>query len=276
MFFASGSSWASSADYFYLRTMCNGTQRCECFSIGEKKMETPEGIDKLFFELASESRIGILRKLNEKNWKMNSLARKLELTTTETFRQLQRLKEALLVEKQPDGAYSITAYGKYVLQLSATLEFVFKHKQYFMAHDLGQIPRQFMNRIGELSETKLIMILVESTTNSSTLIGNAKQFMWGISPEPMLQSVEATAEQIPKGVEYRVISPQPPVKMSRLEIRSLADVPVIMAVTEAEASVLFRFLDGRIDYASFYGSDPQFLSWTKDLFLYYWDKAKRI
>jgi hypothetical protein len=47
-------------------------------------MENQEGIEKLFFELASESRLGILRKLMEKDWKMNEdeVARKLDLTTT--------------------------------------------------------------------------------------------------------------------------------------------------------------------------------------------------
>jgi len=71
-------------------------------------MENPEGIEKLFFELASESRLDILRKVNEKNWKMNDVARKLGLTTTETYRQLQRLTEALLVQRQPDGTYAIS------------------------------------------------------------------------------------------------------------------------------------------------------------------------
>jgi predicted transcriptional regulator len=94
-------------------------------------LENQEGVEKLFFELASESRLGILRKLMEKDWKMNEVARKLDLTTTETFRQLQRLSEGLLVEKQPEGTYSITEYGRLVLQLSSSLEFVSKHKQYF-------------------------------------------------------------------------------------------------------------------------------------------------
>jgi predicted transcriptional regulator len=238
-------------------------------------LENQEGIEKLFFELASESRISILRKLNEKSWKMNSLARKLDLTTTETFRQLQRLKEASLVEKQPDGAYAITPYGRFVLQLSSSLEFVFKHKQYFLTHDVGQIPQQFVSRIGELSQTKLIMGMIESTTKSSTLIGEAKQFMWGISPEPLPSSFDEVTKQIPKGVEYRILSPQPPVRMPNLENRTLSDVPVIMAITEKEATLSFRFLGGRVDYACFFGNDPLFLTWIKDLFLYYWDRGKR-
>ena len=64
-----------------------------------RNMENREGIEKLYFELASESRLDLLRELNEKNWKMNDVARKLDLTTTETYRQLQRLTEAKLVER---------------------------------------------------------------------------------------------------------------------------------------------------------------------------------
>ena len=232
-------------------------------------------MDKLFYELASESRLDILRKLNEKSWKMNDLARKLDLTTTESFRQLQRLKEASLVEKQPDGKYVITAYGKLVLQLSASLEFVFRHKEYFRAHDVTQIPLQFVSRIGELSQAKLIMGMVESTTKSSTLIGEAEQFMWAVSSEPVPSPFSEVAKQIPKGVEYRILSPQPPVRMPRLESRCLSDVPVILAVTEKEATLSFRFIEGRVDYACFSGSDPLFLNWVKELFLYYWNKGKR-
>jgi predicted transcriptional regulator len=240
-----------------------------------KEMENQEGIEKLFFEFASESRIGILCKLNEKNWKMNDLARKLDLTTTESFRQLQRLKEAELVEKQPDGKYAITAYGQLMLKLSASLEFVFRHKQYFLTHDVAKIPQEFVSRIGELSQTKLIMGMVESVTKSSTIIGEAEQFMWGISPDPVPSPFDEVAKQIPEGVEYRIISPQPPVRIRNLESRSLSDVPVIMVVTEKEATLSFRFVEGRVDYACFSGSDQMFLNWAKELFLYYWEKGKR-
>jgi predicted transcriptional regulator len=240
-----------------------------------KKMENQEGIERLFFELASESRLGILRKLMEKDWKMNEVARKLDLTTTETFRQLQRLSEGLLVQKQPEGTYAITEYGRLVLQLSASLEFVFKHKEYFAKHDVSQLPSQFLSRIGELAQANLMMGMVESTMKSSTLIGEAKRFMWAVSPEPVPQAFDDISKQIPKGAEYRILSPQPPVKLPNLENRTFSDPPAIMAVTEKEAAICFRFIEGRVDYAGFFGKDPAFLNWVKDLFLYYWDKGKR-
>jgi predicted transcriptional regulator len=238
-------------------------------------MEDQKGIEKLFFELASESRLGILRKLMEKDWKMNEVARKLDLTTTETFRQLQRLSEGLLVQKQPEGTYAITEYGRVVLQLSASLDFVFKHKEYFVKHDFSWLPPQFLNRISELAQADLRMGMVESTMKSSTLIGEAEKFMWAISPEPVPQAFDAIAKQIPKGAEYRILSPQPPVKLPNLENRTLSDPPAIMAITEKEAVICFRFKEGRVDYAGFFGKDSVFLNWVKDLFLHYWNKGKR-
>jgi predicted transcriptional regulator len=48
-----------------------------------------------------------------------------------------------------------------------------------------------------------------------------------------------------------------------------------MAITEKEAFLCFRFIEGRVDYAGFFGKDLAFLNWVKDLFLYYWNKGKR-
>jgi len=238
-------------------------------------LEDQERIDRLFFELASESRLSILRTLEKKNLKMNDAARKLDLTTTETFRQLQRLSEALLVQKQPDGTYAITQYGRLVLEFSSPLEFVLRHRDYFLAHDVWQLPYQFVKRLGELSQTSLITGMMESTAKSSQMIGEAQQYMWGISAEPIIQSFETVAKQIPKGVEYRFLSPQPPAKLPNLENRTLSEIPVMLALTEKEAGVSFPFFGGRADYAGFYGKDTIFLNWVKDLFLYYWNKGKR-
>jgi predicted transcriptional regulator len=51
-------------------------------------MERESGIDKLFFELASENRLSILHELKKENLKMQEIARRLDVTATEAFRQL--------------------------------------------------------------------------------------------------------------------------------------------------------------------------------------------
>src|SRR5512139_1890183 len=95
-----------------------------------------EGIEKLFFDLASESRLGIVRELREQNLKNNELGGRLDLTATEVFRQLQHLTEALLIQRLSDGTYTITNYGKLTLQLLQSLEFTFEHKEYFLNHNV--------------------------------------------------------------------------------------------------------------------------------------------
>ena len=84
-------------------------------------MENDSGVEKLFFELASETRLDILRELKNENLKMQEIARRLDVTATEAFRQLERLSNALLVQRQPDGTFALAEYGKLVLQLSSSI-----------------------------------------------------------------------------------------------------------------------------------------------------------
>jgi predicted transcriptional regulator len=230
-------------------------------------------IEELFYELASESRHSILLELKVKNWKMNELARKLDLTTTETFRQLQRLSDAGLATKQPEGTYAITEYGQLVLELSSPLEFLLKNKTYFQTHDARVLPHSFLMRLDELAGAKLILGMVESTTKISQMIGAAKRYMWAISPEPFVQTLPDIGKQVPAGAEFRTLSPQPAQKLPSLENRALTDPPVVMVVTETQAAVCFRLVGGKVDYASFFGADSAFHRWARDLFLFYWEKA---
>jgi predicted transcriptional regulator len=239
-------------------------------------LENAESLDRLFYDFASESRLDILRVLQTENLKMQEIARRLDLTATEAFRQLERLSAALLIQRQPDGSYALTQYGKLELHFASTMGFVLKNKQYFLTHDIWRLPQQFLNRIGELSKATLTMSVVESTTKYAKIIEAAQQYMWGISPEPLPTPLDVVSKQIPKGVEYRILSPQPPAKFPNFEHRTLSDSPAGFALTEKEAAVSFWFNDGRVDYAAFFGNDPTFLNWVKDLFLYYWDKGKQV
>ena len=125
-------------------------------------MVEKEGLERLYYELASESRIQILRILEKENVKMNELARRLDLTATEVFRQLQRLSDAQLIQKNQEGTFLLTAYGKLLMQLSSSTEFVFKHRQYFLTHDLSKLPQEFINRLGELSEQFWKLMLLQA------------------------------------------------------------------------------------------------------------------
>jgi hypothetical protein len=55
------------------------------------------------------------------------------------------------VQRQAYGTFTLTQYCKLVLQLSPALEFVYKHREYFLSRDISQLHYEFINLIGELS-----------------------------------------------------------------------------------------------------------------------------
>jgi predicted transcriptional regulator len=57
-------------------------------------MSEEKRLDQLFYELASEDRLAILRELCSSSMKMQDIARKLDLTATEASRQLQRMSQS--------------------------------------------------------------------------------------------------------------------------------------------------------------------------------------
>ena len=196
----------------------------------------------------------------------------------------ERLSAALLVQRQPEGTFAITQYGRLMLQLSSSFEFVFKHKEYFLTHDIWRLPTQFVNRIGELSQTNLIMDTIESLNKGERMFIEAEQYGWGLAEGNVPELMGAVMnERILKGVKLRFLIPESRLtaNMSSHEtaqnigVRGLSEIPAIIALTEKEAVICFPLVGGRIDYAGFYGKDKTFHNWVKDLFLYYWDKGKR-
>lgn len=248
-------------------------------------MEKGSGVEKLFFELASETRLDILQELKDENLKMQEIARRINVTATEAFRQLQRLSKALLVQRQPNGKFTLAEFGKLVFQLLSSLEFVSKHREYFSAHDITRLPVQFVNRLGELVQAKLIMDTVELLNRGERAFIEAEEYGWGIGegtvPERMGPIME---ERVRKGIKFRFLIPEtrfltsasPSPSVKNVELRSLRDLPALIVLTEKEGAVCFRQVGGKVDYAGFFGKHPTFLSWVKELFQYYWDRGKGV
>jgi predicted transcriptional regulator len=214
---------------------------------------------------------------------MQEIARRLDVTATEAFRQLERLSAALLVQKQPDGTFALAEYGKLALQLSSPLTFVNRHRFYFSTHAVMRLPSQFVNRLGELSQAELGLDTIENLNKSERAFMEAEEYSWGMAegtiPEHMSPIMD---ERVKKGVKMRFIIPEnrlpalaSPTTPKNVEGRGLPDLPAIVVLTEKMAGVCFRQIGGRMDYAGFFGNDPAFHNWVRDLFLYYWEKAKR-
>jgi len=251
---------------------------------GDRVMGSQESLDRLFFELASESRLNILRELQTKGLRMQEIARKLDLTDTETCRQLQRLSEASIIAKHPDNQYRITNYGKLLLELIPSLLVALKHKQYFMNHDLWKLPYPFIRRLGELENANIETGLAGTVNRLEEIIKASEQYVLCITNQTAAVHSYAMAERLKAGVKFRSVVceqvlPTPQSQMlsgKNVDRRILNDIPAIAVTTEKEAFVCLFMLDGTADYVAFFGSDPAFLGWSRDLFEYCWKIGKHV
>jgi predicted transcriptional regulator len=162
-------------------------------------------LDLLFYELASEDRISIIKELCFSSLKMQEVARKLDLTATEASRQLQRLSQAKLIERGSEGNYTTTQLGRLLLNLSTSLEFVYKHDDYFLTHNLTRIPQPFVDRLGELSKGTLVADLITDLARWEALLTTAKDHIWVMTPRAMGHLTRISAEKLSEGIKIRSI-----------------------------------------------------------------------
>ena len=241
-----------------------------------------QGLDKLFFDLASESRLGILFELQAGSLRMQEIARRLKITDTETSRQLLRLSEASLIQKLPDGNYTLTQYGKLLLHFSRSFEFALKFKQSLLTRDIWRLPEPFINRLGELSQAASVAGTIDVLNCMESLISEAEKFLFGIVDRPIHVINAKAVEKIQQGVilkaifdECNVVFYQKiPETKGMLEKRVVDKIPATMLISEKSVAISLMSIDSREDIALFYGKDPAFLNWAKDLFNYYWERGK--
>lgn len=226
--------------------------------------------------------MSILRKLSQESLKMQELGKTLNLTATETFRQLQRLSDKSLISKANDGSYSLTSYGKIALFLLPSFEFIIKHKQYFLEHDIWQLPSEFIYRIGELNNATLSSDIPANLNRVEEMIKVANEYLWTLSGQVLAAHGRAMAERCQRGLKFRSIhslEAQPseikyPGLENCIERRYMKKIPGIIVITEKEACFALPFLNGKPDYIAFFGDHPVFRKWVYDLYRFYWETSE--
>ncbi len=88
-----------------------------------------ENVCNLFFELSNEDRLRIMTELEKEPLKLTHISKKLDLTSSETHRQLSRLLETKLVVKDVEGFFSLTPFGEQVLQWIPGFTFISENSE---------------------------------------------------------------------------------------------------------------------------------------------------
>jgi len=243
-------------------------------------LEDSEESSKVLFELSSNRRAKILFEIGKENLKMQQIAKSLDMTVTETFRHLQRLTEAKLVEKKVDGTYAITSLGNLATGFLKDFNFVLKNGNYFLEHDVSFLPYEFVNRLGELSSCEFSGGVLASLNRIRQMVFGAEEFIWVIADQVDSSHVEVTNEKVRRGLKFKFIMQKDLAKIvedseNLKERRYVEQISAAILINEKEAFVALRGNNGIIDYSGFYSTDEKFCKWCEDLFMYYWERAER-
>jgi len=254
-----------------------------------KDTDDMSNTSRIFVELAGELRRQILIRLNQEKLRLSELAKELDATMQEAHRNINRLIEAGLVEKDPEGLLLLTTFGKVMLKQIPTFAFLAEHEQYFEEHTLGDLPMKFIQRIGALYNGEVIHGVVRVFEKWKMIYHDAKEYVYEILAQIPLDLIEPKVGRIQSGIKYSYILGQDVVvPKGRTELlqklgwrdlmarglieRKMADkVQIVTVLNERQASVLFPDLKGEADLNTmFYNEDPLFHEWCLDYFRYKW------
>ncbi|MEM2759462.1 MAG: transcriptional regulator [Nitrososphaerales archaeon] len=243
----------------------------------------------IFVELAGDLRRQMMIKLNQESLRLSELSKELNATMQEAHRNVNRLIEVGLVEKDPEGLLSLTTYGKVILKQIPTFAFLTEHKEYFEEHTVGDLPMKFIQRMGALYNGQLIKGVVRVLEVWKDIYYDANEYIYEIMAQVPLDLIEPLVAKIRRGVKFSYIFGQdvvvPKGRSELLQIlgwrelmskglveRKMADkVQVMTVLNERQASVLFPNLKGEADLNNmFYSDDPLFHEWCLDYFRYKW------
>jgi predicted transcriptional regulator len=243
----------------------------------------------LLFTLSNDDRLAVLRLLGQGEHRLTEISSRINSTPQETSRNIARLQGDKLIERTPEGPYRITPYGSHVAHFIPGLKFLYQNREYFRHHTLADIPPRLLSRIGELISSTFSDDVMYSFHNVLQMINHAEEYVWIMSNQILMSTIQPLHEAMLRGIEFRLIVPRdlhPPEEFlrhvnSEAWRRHQADVRVrekcnyTVTISEKTALTSFINVDGKLDYFGFRTETKEGHNWCRDLFLEAWEEADK-
>jgi predicted transcriptional regulator len=238
----------------------------------------------LLFILASIDRLTLLSEIRVEKCKLSQLTTKLSATPQETSKHLTRLRNAKLIEKDSDGFFGLTTFGKIIVNLLPSIQFLTQNREYFLSHDISSLPPEFIERIGELQESGYAGRVGSILAHTQQVVKEAEKYIWLMADHPLggEEYVAGSGKLESSTVTWRIIIPaDSSIDWTRLRtsagthkrrieyllIEDPNDIKAGIALNEKIAGLTFPDTTGKLDFNSGFGSsDPVFRMWCQDLF----------
>jgi len=246
----------------------------------------------ILFELSSEQRFKILRKLGSEAMNVTHLSKALDISKQESSRHLSRLDKTGLTWKDVEGRHHLTPFSELILRQLDGLDFVLQHRGYFTSHSALHLPIEFIFRISDLDKATIVDNLPVAIYRIEKTIREAEKYIYLITDHYYLETLSLYKEAFDRGVRIEVIEPKDwliPAELKKaypkyyelvlnevrasglLEERILEKLGIYLCMSEKEvATVAFPCLDGKFDYFGFATANRRAHKWCLDLFHHFW------
>jgi predicted transcriptional regulator len=266
-------------------------------------------ISEISSELASETRCSILMSLHIKPSKISSLARELDITAQEAFRNINRLVEARMVKRgriegegrddlggsnssSGSSTFHLTELGRLITkQIIPCLLFVKTNQELLEDHTLRDIPDKFVQRMGALQNCRVVKNVTPVFEKLKKLESGAKESLKIMVSQAWPEEGKILAERATNGVEVygmfgrntifpkEVIDTVIPtldrlVKSVKIKRKMLDNVNIALYISESQSALMLPNMKDEVDMnILLVGDDPLFNDWCLDLFNHFWDRA---
>ena len=254
--------------------------------------------EEIFSSLANSQRLAILYIISENKKTLSSIAKELKITTQETHRNLNKLMNSNIIEKDFKGYFSLTVFGDMIIKNISAINFLSKHKRFFSEHNFHNIPIKFIQRIGALEKSDFLSGFVAVIEHIKRMYQNCEKYIYSILPQVPLDLIH-TAIPIVKerGLKFKHILPIDaliPKKSEEflenegysqllhkgiIERRMVTKTNLGIVLTEHQALVMFPLSRGLVDMNFIFCNNVSmdgglFHEWCLDYFIEIWNNAK--
>ena len=255
--------------------------------------------EEIFSSLANSQRLAILYIISENNKKtLSSIAKELKITTQETHRNLNKLMNSNIIEKDFKGYFSLTVFGDMIIKNISAINFLSKHKKFFSEHNFHNIPIKFIQRIGALEKSDFLSGFVAVIEYIKRMYQNCDKYIYSILPQVPLDLIHTAIPIVrEKGLKFKHILPidalipkkseeflenegySQLLRKGIIERRMVTKTNLGIVLTENHALVMFPLSKGHVDMNFIFCNnvsvdDGLFHEWCLDYFIEIWNNAK--
>ncbi len=260
-----------------------------------RKLDDNNQLEDIFIELGNQTRLDILHRISHTKLKLSSLSTDLKLPMPEIHRNVARLTEIELIKRDPEGAFSLTPFGKAILAQVPSFEVLSRHKSFFSDHDLNGLPQEFIQRMGAFRNSEFLDATIGGFGALISVLRNilvtGDKYLYIMSPLVMNEFSEmAFSIAHDKGTSLHLIIPGDGSLGDKIEHimqkyrvkdlmvkktveRKISAVHFAVLVSDTFAAVCFPNDKGDVDiFKLFHGNDNAFHKWCLDYFNYRWNE----